>query len=75
MKAALLCFLLAGCASAPTVTKMLPPVDLLQDCGPVIELHATNGDLAGTILDYRKALHLCNNDKAALREWANKEKP
>jgi hypothetical protein len=60
---------LSACASAPEVVKLKPPVDLLQDCPHPTVATATNGDLARGILAYREALTLCNNDKAALREW------
>lgn len=62
---------LTGCAT--TTVKVLPPVDLLAECPHPIVSTATNGDLAKAIPAYRKALTLCNNDKAALREWAEKE--
>lgn len=61
---------LTGCATAPQVMKMTPPVDLLQDCPHPAVLTGTNGDLARGILAYREALSLCNNDKAALRAWS-----
>jgi hypothetical protein len=58
--------LLAGCA-APTAP---PPAFLLQDCpAPAIRAR-TNGELAATLQDYRYALRACNDDKAALREFA-----
>jgi hypothetical protein len=48
----------------------LPPAALLEDCPePVAEVR-TNGDLARLALDLKLALALCNNDKAALRAWA-----
>jgi hypothetical protein len=45
-------------------------VELLADCPYVAEKIKTNGELAWTILEYRKALELCNLDKQSLREWA-----
>lgn len=59
---------LVGCASTQPVG--LPPAALLEDCPePVAEVR-TNGDLARLALDLKLALALCNNDKAALRAWA-----
>jgi hypothetical protein len=62
---------LPGCASKTKFLRELPPVDLLADCPEVIEKYDTNGDLVGTILDYRQALGTCNIDKESLRKWAN----
>lgn len=65
---------LTGCATKlPTVLKLYPPTDLMQDCLAPTYTVATNGDLATGILLERNALALCNIDKAALREWASKE--
>ncbi len=61
---------LPACTTTKYVRE-LPPADLLADCPEVLERHATNGDLAWTILEYRKALAHCNIDKESLREWAN----
>jgi len=63
--------LLAGCASpVPQVIRILPPAELIQDCPvPQVKLR-TNGDMANHIVDLRSALKSCNNDKAALRDWA-----
>lgn len=60
---------LPGCTTTKYVRE-LPPVDLLAACPEVLERHETNGDLAWTILEYRKALAQCNIDKGSLREWA-----
>jgi hypothetical protein len=60
---------LPGCTTTKYVRE-LPPVDLLAACPEVAERLVTNGDLAGTILEYRKALAQCNIDKGSLREWA-----
>lgn len=60
---------LPGCTTTKYVRE-LPPVDLLAACPEVAERIATNGDLAWTILEYRKALSQCNIDKGSLREWA-----
>lgn len=63
--------LLAGCATRPPqVVKLYPPASLLADCAHPDIQTGTNGDLARGILSYRAALDTCNNDKAALREWA-----
>lgn len=67
----LLALLLASCAAVgPGPQRILPPVELLQDCGEPPILAGTNGQLAETILNLRDALRGCNRDKAALREWA-----
>lgn len=70
-KAALaMCLLtLAGCSTTKLVRE-LPPPDLLADCPEVVEQLKTNGGLAWTILEYRKAFSTCNIDKRSLREWA-----
>lgn len=63
--------LVVGCATpVPQVVRILPPAELLQDCPvPQVQLR-TNGDMANHIMDLRSALKVCNNDKAALRDWA-----
>lgn len=68
----LLALLLAGCAhtQAPQVIREVPPAALLEDCATPQAQLRTNGDLADHILALRFALRECNNDKAALREWA-----
>lgn len=48
----------------------LPPQDLLANCPEVVERISTNGDLAWTILEYRRAISTCNTDKRSLRKWA-----
>lgn len=63
--------LLMGCQSRPEYVRELPPQELLQPCPYVAERVSTNGGLAWTILEYRKALAMCNADKAALRLWAD----
>ena len=66
---------LSGCAAlSPTVLKLMPPAELLQACPSPEYPVGTNGQLAAGILAERNALALCNNDKAALREWADKGK-
>lgn len=63
--------LLASCAAVTPPQRVLPPVDLLQDCAEPPWSVETNGLLADTALKLRDALRRCNRDKAALREWAN----
>ncbi len=65
----LLAAFLTGCSTVEYVRE-LPPAELLWDCPVVVEQLRTNGQLALTILEYRKALEQCNADKASLREWA-----
>lgn len=63
--------LLASCAAvSPTPVRLLPPVELLQDCAEPPFTATTNGLLAEYALQLRDALRGCNRDKAALREWA-----
>lgn len=67
----LMSLLVASCAAvAPGPQRILPPVELLQDCPEPAILAGTNGQLAQSILNLRDALRGCNRDKAALREWA-----
>jgi hypothetical protein len=61
---------LIGCATTGTTVKLLPPVDLLQDCPAPVYTITTNRDIALAIPAWKRALALCNNDKASLREWA-----
>lgn len=64
--------LLASCATVtPPTTKLLPPASLLAECPAPRAALSTNGALVDYILALRNALRLCNDDKAALREWAN----
>lgn len=65
-----LLLLLPGCATQVTYLRELPPVELMANCPEVVEQYKTNGELANTVLAYRKALELCNLDKQSLREWA-----
>lgn len=63
--------LLASCAAvAPTPVRILPPLELLQDCAEPSGSVDTNGALATYLLDLREALRGCNRDKESLREWA-----
>jgi hypothetical protein len=65
--------LAASCATvAPDQPALRPPGALMQDCQAPPWQAGTNGALASTALALREALRLCNNDKAALREWAEK---
>ena len=63
---------LTGCSTIKYVRE-LPPVELLADCPVVTERITTNGGLALTILEYRKALAECNINMESLREWAKEE--
>lgn len=59
--------LLASCASTQY---RVPPDALLADCAEPPATVRTNGLLAEYALNLRTALRHCNDDKAALREWA-----
>lgn len=49
----------------------MPPEYLLQDCAePTANDVTTNGLLLGYVGELRAVLRKCNDDKAALREWA-----
>lgn len=67
----MLVFLLAitGCTTIKYVREV-PPGHLLLDCPAPEKRLGTNGDLARTLQGFDWALTYCNNDKAALREWA-----
>lgn len=69
LSGALLVAFLTGCSTIKYVRE-LPPQELLGDCPLVLEAYKTNRDLVWTILEYRKALAMCNLDKESLREWA-----
>lgn len=62
---------MAGCASTHAIkVQHIYPEQLFLDCPtPSVEAR-TNGELARTLMDFRSALQTCNDDKAALREWA-----
>ena len=71
----------AGCSSKVQTKILTPPENLLADCqtpeSPAGLSTATNFrefSIAATrhIIDQRKALDMCNGDKAALREWSRK---
>lgn len=62
---------LTGCSTIVTKTvRETPPTPLLAVCqepkGPI----TTNRELAEAFLAMRQALRSCNNQLAALREWA-----
>lgn len=61
--------LMAGCGGTMQV-KVLPPVELLQDCAESSITIRTNGDLAKAVPILRQDLRVCNLDKQALRRWA-----
>lgn len=70
----LLALSLVGCATRSKphviVQHSLPDARLLADC-PVPALDpSTNGELADGALALLDSLAGCNDDKAALREWA-----
>ena len=74
----LTCLFLTACASTlpqvlvkTEVVKQYPPSALTQETPPPEEVFQTNGDLLTTIERLRAAMKDCNDDKAALREWAN----
>ncbi len=64
---------LAGCG-ATLPSKVLPPVELLQDCPESPIDTTTNGGLAKAIPILRHDIAVCNADKAALRQWAGDSK-
>ncbi len=62
------------CASCVTTTPTNgPPWSLLEDCTAPVWAGTTNGDLVRHNRALRSALGACNDDKASLREWANKQ--
>jgi hypothetical protein len=63
---------ITGCASNPVFreAREVPPAQLMQDCPAPSPIVTTNGELASYILSLKQVLRLCNDDKAALREWA-----
>jgi hypothetical protein len=62
--------LLASCAAVAPPSRVLPPLNLLQDCAEPSVTAATNAQLLDFTLRLRDALRSCNRDKEALREWA-----
>lgn len=67
---ALIVLTLSGCAASPDVSKAYPPASLTADCVLAPQDVSTNGALARAYQAAKAALASCNNDKAALREWA-----
>lgn len=61
---------LAGCETAPVIVRDVPPAFLLEDCPEPDATVSTNAELAAWVLALRHSLRRCNNDKAALRDWA-----
>jgi hypothetical protein len=63
---------LGGCGHFSATRVAPPPAALLQPCPrPALE-GPLNGDLARAFLLRGQAIDACNDDKAALREWAAK---
>ena len=60
---------LGGCKATLPI-KVLPPVELIQDCPESAIDVTTNGGLAKAVPILRSDLAKCNIDKAALRAWA-----
>ena len=61
--------LMASCAQVSPLTAV-PPAGLLGPCTAPSRALNTNADLVRHILDLRGALQSCDDDKTALREWA-----
>lgn len=59
---------LAGCTST-SVTSIVPPAELLEDCVKREVLLRTNGDLVQAYVTRDQDLDTCNADKAGLRRW------
>ena len=54
---------------------LLPDEDLLKACPhPTIPASGDNATLAGLVKQYRSSLTSCNDDKEALRVWAQEAK-
>jgi hypothetical protein len=64
---------LSGCAVLSPPPAATPPWALLEDCPEPAAQVRTNGDLVRHIRALRDALRSCNDDKAALRSWAEKQ--
>lgn len=65
---------LSACGILPhTPSPATPPWALLEDCPEPRVTVNTNGDLVRHTRAMRDALRSCNDDKAALREWAEKQ--
>lgn len=61
---------LQGCLATLPADRLLPPVELLQDCVAVCPEIKTNAELARCALIRKQALEICNADKGALRKWS-----
>jgi hypothetical protein len=70
---ALLATLMAGCGVLSPPPAATPPWALMEDCPEPQAQVKTNGDLVRHIRALRDALRSCNDDKAALRSWADKQ--
>ena len=71
-----LIFILSSCSPAVVVTKVerqYPDKKYLRDCGSASFKNdkPVYSDLVPYIQSLRSLLELCNNDKKALRGWAN----
>lgn len=60
-----------GCSTLPPGAQQPVPDQWLLECKAQEREIRVNGDLGHRILDYKEALRLCNNDKAAIREWSD----
>ena len=63
--------LLASCAAV--TPSGAPPWALLEDCPVNATVPRTNGELVAIRRELLTSLRSCNDDKAALREWARKQ--
>lgn len=59
-----------ACVKPRTHVAMVPPAAYMEDCVETKVDVAVNGDLLRKIKRLRVDLAECNEDKAALREWA-----
>ncbi|CBW74359.1 unnamed protein product [Mycetohabitans rhizoxinica HKI 454] len=60
--------------TAPASYRGLPAASLFADCPELTPPTCrTLGGMVQSILDYQTALDRCNDDKAALRAWAERE--
>ena len=65
--------LLQACSSVPSVEKVQPPFELLQDCPQVECQYKTNEQLVLCIQDYKARLKTCNEDRLRLRTWFDQQ--
>jgi hypothetical protein len=68
----LLCLTIYGCCSSEVI-RLKPPDVLLQPCQASGFTGQTYGDLVHYSIGLRETLELCNQDKAAIRQWANEQ--